>query len=122
MLVGDSLAGMSVKSLAERYGIQRATVFSHLRRRNVPSRRPGLGTAGRCDSEAECSSSRVGHASCFFQLCGDLFVALGCRPARASRRETLEVGLVVVGVAGALTPPEGDSFDKQVVESHAGLP
>ncbi|MDI9627845.1 MAG: hypothetical protein QM286_04780 [Acidobacteriota bacterium] len=33
---------MSVKSLAERYGIHRATVFSHLRRRNVPSRRPGL--------------------------------------------------------------------------------
>ncbi|MFV0318577.1 MAG: hypothetical protein ACK5O2_16645, partial [Microthrixaceae bacterium] len=42
-LVGDYLAGMSVKALAERYGIHRATVFSHLRRRNVPSRRPGLG-------------------------------------------------------------------------------
>lgn len=41
-LVGDYLAGMSVKSLAERYGIHRATVFSHLRRRSVPSRRPGL--------------------------------------------------------------------------------
>ena len=42
-LIGDYLAGMSVKALAERYGIHRATVFSHLRRRNVPSRRPGLG-------------------------------------------------------------------------------
>ena len=42
-LVGDYLAGMGVKALAERYGIHRATVFSHLRRRNVPSRRPGLG-------------------------------------------------------------------------------
>lgn len=42
-LVGDYLAGMSVQSLAERFGIHRATVFSHLRRRNVPSRRPGLG-------------------------------------------------------------------------------
>ena len=42
-LVGDYLAGMSVKTLAERYGIHRATVFSRLRRRNVPSRRPGLG-------------------------------------------------------------------------------
>ena len=41
-LVGDYLDGMSVKSLAERYGIHRATVFSHLRRRNVPSRRTGL--------------------------------------------------------------------------------
>ena len=41
-LVGDYLGGMSVKSLAERYGIHRATVFSHLRRRNVPARRPGL--------------------------------------------------------------------------------
>ena len=42
-LVGGYLAGMSVKSLAERFGIHRAAVFSHLRRRNVPSRRPGLG-------------------------------------------------------------------------------
>lgn len=42
-LVGDYLAGMSVKDLAERFGIHRATVFSHLSRRNVPSRRPGLG-------------------------------------------------------------------------------
>ena len=41
-LVGDYVAGMSVKSLAERYGIHRATVFSHLPQRNVPSRRPGL--------------------------------------------------------------------------------
>ena len=48
-LVGDYLAGMGVKALAERYGIHRATVFSHLRRRNVPSRRPGLGT----DEKAE---------------------------------------------------------------------
>ncbi|HET7476210.1 MAG TPA: hypothetical protein VFJ97_09350 [Dermatophilaceae bacterium] len=42
-LVGDYLAGMGVQQLAEQYGIHRATVFSHLRRRNVPSRRPGLG-------------------------------------------------------------------------------
>ena len=42
-LVGGYLAGMSVKSLAEAYGIHRATVVFHLRRRNVPSRRPGLG-------------------------------------------------------------------------------
>jgi hypothetical protein len=42
-LVGDYLAGKSVKDLAERLGIHRATVFSHLRRRNVPSRRLGLG-------------------------------------------------------------------------------
>ena len=41
-LVGDYLAGMSVKALAERYGIHRATVFAHLRRREVPRRRPGL--------------------------------------------------------------------------------
>lgn len=41
-LVGDYLAGMSVKSLAETYGIHRATVCTHLRRRNVPTRRPGM--------------------------------------------------------------------------------
>ena len=48
-LVDDYLAGLGVKALAERYGIHRATVFSHLRRRNVPSRRPGLGV----DEKAE---------------------------------------------------------------------
>lgn len=42
-LVGDYLVGMGVTSLAEAYGIHRATVFSRLRRRNVPSRRPGFG-------------------------------------------------------------------------------
>lgn len=46
-LVGDYFAGMSVKTLAERYGIHRATVFSHLRRRNVPSRRSGSGSTRR---------------------------------------------------------------------------
>lgn len=41
-LVGDYLAGASPDELAERYGIHRATVFAHLRRRDVPRRRPGL--------------------------------------------------------------------------------
>lgn len=41
-LVGDYLAGAGVQELADRYGIHRATVFAHLRRRNVPGRRPGL--------------------------------------------------------------------------------
>ena len=49
-LVGDYLAGMSVKALAERYGTHRATVFSHLRRRNVPSRRPGLGIGEKAEA------------------------------------------------------------------------
>jgi len=41
-LVGDYLAGGSPDELAERYGIHRATVFAHLRRRDVPRRRAGL--------------------------------------------------------------------------------
>lgn len=41
-LVCEFAAGISVKARAERYGIHRATVLSHLRRRNVRSRRPGL--------------------------------------------------------------------------------
>lgn len=41
-LVGDYLAGATVQELAERYGIHRATVFAHLRRRNTPRRVPGL--------------------------------------------------------------------------------
>ena len=49
-LVGDDLAKMRVKALAERYGIHRATVFSHLRRRNVRRRRPGLGIDEKADA------------------------------------------------------------------------
>ena len=49
-LVGDYLAGMSVKSLAARDGIHRATEVSHLRRRKVPSRRPGLCHAERAEA------------------------------------------------------------------------
>lgn len=41
---------MSVKALAERYGIHRATVFFHLRRHNVPSRRPGLGISEKAEA------------------------------------------------------------------------
>ena len=41
-LVGDYLAGATVQELAEKYGIHRATVFAHLRRRNTPRRVPGL--------------------------------------------------------------------------------
>lgn len=40
--MGDYLAGAGVPELADRYGIHRSTVFAHLRRRNVPGRRPGL--------------------------------------------------------------------------------
>ena len=49
-LVGDYMAGVGVKALAERCGIHRATVFSHLRRRNVPSRRPGLGIGEKAEA------------------------------------------------------------------------
>lgn len=41
-LVGDYLAGAGIEELADRYGIHRATVFAHLRRRNTPRRPPGL--------------------------------------------------------------------------------
>lgn len=41
-LVGDYLGGASIDGHAQRYGIHRATVFAHLRRRNTPRRRLGL--------------------------------------------------------------------------------
>lgn len=41
-LVSDYEAGAGVQELADKYGIHRATVFAHLRRREVPRRRPGL--------------------------------------------------------------------------------
>ena len=41
-LVADYMAGVGVGELAERYGVRRATVAAHLRRRNVLRRRPGL--------------------------------------------------------------------------------
>ena len=86
-LVGDYLAGMSVKELAERYGIHRATVFSHLRRRNVPSRRPGLGI----DEKAE--AVRLARA-------GVSMRAIGRRMGvdrKAVRAALAEAGLMVDG-------------------------
>lgn len=41
-MVGDYLAGAGIEELADRYGIHRATVFAHLRRRNTPRRPTGL--------------------------------------------------------------------------------
>lgn len=41
-LVAEYEAGCGVQELAEKYRIHRATVFAHLRRREVPRRRPGL--------------------------------------------------------------------------------
>ena len=90
-LVGDYLAGMSVKALAERYGIHRATVFSHLRRRNVPSRRPGLGL----DEKAE--AVRLARA-------GVSMRAIGRRMGvdrKAVRAALVEAGLIVDGTDGA---------------------
>ncbi len=51
-LVGDYLAGATVQELAQKYGIHRATVFAHLRRRNTPRRVPGLDV----DEKAETGS------------------------------------------------------------------
>lgn len=84
-LVGDYLAGMSVKALAERYGIHRATMFAHLRRRNVPSRRPGLGI----DEKAE--ALRLARA-------GVSMGAIGRRMGvdrKAVRAALVEAGLIV---------------------------
>lgn len=86
-LVGDYLAGMSVKALAERYGIHRATVFAHLRRRNVPSRRPGLGI----DEKAE--AVRLARA-------GVSMRAIGRRMGvdrKAVRAVLVKAGLIVDG-------------------------
>ena len=83
-LVGDYLAGMGLRQLAERYGIHRATVFSHLRRRNVPSRRPGLGL----DEKAE--AVRLARA-------GVSMRAIGRRMGvdrKAVRAALVDVGLV----------------------------
>lgn len=49
-LVGDYLSGMRIDHLAERYGVHRATVFAHLRRRNVPRRPVGLNAAEAADA------------------------------------------------------------------------
>lgn len=86
-LVGDYLAGMSVKSLAETYGIHRATVFSHLRRRNVPSRRPGLGP----DEKAE--AVRLARAGVSMRAIARLTGV----DRKAVRAALVEAGLIVGG-------------------------
>ena len=90
-LVGDYLAGMSAKTLAERYGIHRATVFSHLRRRNVPSRRPGLGL----DEKAE--AVRLARA-------GVSMRAIGRR--MGVDRKGVRLALVEAGLIMDDTPPQ----------------
>lgn len=86
-LVGDYLAGMSVKSLAETYGIHRATVFSHLRRRNVPSCRPGLGL----DEKAE--AVRLARAGVSMRAIARLTGV----DRKAVRAALVEAGLIVGG-------------------------
>ncbi|WP_245725862.1 hypothetical protein [Propionibacterium cyclohexanicum] len=49
-LVGDYLSGTRIDQLAGRYGVHRATVFAHLRRRNVPRRPVGLDEAEAADA------------------------------------------------------------------------
>ena len=95
-LVDDYLAGLGVKALAERYGIHRATVFSHLRRRNVPSHRPGLGL----DEKAE--AVRLARA-------GISMRAIGRR--MGLDRKTVRVALVEAGVLVDVgqSHAEGDS-------------
>ena len=84
-VVGDYVAGAGIQELADRYGIHRATVFSHLRRRNVPSRRPGLGI----DEKAE--AVRLARA-------GVSMRAIGRRMGvdrKAVRAALVESGLIV---------------------------
>ncbi len=108
VLIGSSRE-MSVKSLAERYGIQRAAMFSIIRC-NVPKPTAGAArTAGRCDSRPSAARPRQ---SCvlLLQLCGDHLLRSDA-VARASRRKHCDGTGYHVNVAGALAR-EGDSFDK----------
>lgn len=84
-LVGDYLAGMSVKSLAETYGIHRATVCTHLRRRNVPTRRPGLGL----DEKAE--AARLARAGVSMRAIGRR-MGVGRKAVRAA---LVEAGVIM---------------------------
>jgi len=93
-LIGDYLAGMSVKSLAERYGIHRATVFSHLRRRSVPSRRPGLGI----DEKAE--AVRLARAGVSMRAISRRMGA----DRKGVRLALVEAGVIVDGTNGARLP------------------
>jgi DNA-binding CsgD family transcriptional regulator len=49
-LVADYSAGMPVGKIAEKYGIHRATVTAHLRRREVPAAAAGLDRAQRAEA------------------------------------------------------------------------
>ena len=90
-LVGDYLAGMSVQALAERFGIHRATVVSHLRRRNVPSRRPGLGL----DEKAE--AVRLARAGVSMRA---IALRMGV-DRKAVRAALVEAGLILDGTDGS---------------------
>lgn len=49
-LMEDYLAGISVNQLAQQYGVHRATIARHLRRRNVAVRTKGLDEAEQADA------------------------------------------------------------------------
>jgi predicted DNA-binding protein (UPF0251 family) len=49
-LVADYQAGVGVLELADRYGIHRATVAAHLRRRSTPRRGAGLDVNERAEA------------------------------------------------------------------------
>lgn len=58
-LVHDYLDGATVNELADRYGVHRATVSTHLTRRRVGRRHPGLGV----DEAAEAVRLHLGGVS-----------------------------------------------------------
>ena len=86
-LVADYQAGSGVQELAETYGIHRATVFAHLRRQNVPRRRPGL------NDQEQAEAVRLSRE-------GMSMRAIGRR--MGVDRKAVRVALVAAGVIAAI--------------------
>ena len=98
-LVADYEAGVSVRGLAKKYGIHRGTVSAHLRRRNTPRRRPGLGV----DERAE--AVRLFRAGVSMRAIARR-LGVGRAPVRAA---LVEAGVIVSEQPASESPDEADN-------------
>lgn len=104
-LVEDYDVGMSVRGLAKKYGIHRATVSAHLSRRNTPRRRPGL------DVDERAEAVRLFRAGVSMRAISRR-LGVSRTPVRAC---LVEAGLLVDETSGTATISEHADTDPGLV-------
>ncbi|WP_202864787.1 helix-turn-helix domain-containing protein [Rothia uropygioeca] len=96
---------MSVRGLAKKYGVHRATVSAHLSRRNTPRRRPGL------DVDERAEAVRLFRAGVSMRAISRR-LGVSRTPVRAC---LVEVGLIVDDASGSTTISQHADTDLDLV-------